>query len=259
MLNERRTKIRDYIDSHNEATLKELKELCGNCSNMTLWRDLNALEQEGAIRRTRGGALSMRSIQPDAEGLYSLRAQENTIEKRAIARAAVEFVLPSHALYLDAGSTIMELAKLLGDQHFTIITSGANIAIELSKRRSCSVIGLGGQISGNTLSFSGPQAEALLDYVNIDTAIMATSGYSKTGGFTSGSFSESEIKRKVIEKASKVIMLMDKSKLNRSLPFTFATLSEIGMLITDAPLPKDLELQAKSKGVKVIIAGESTN
>ncbi|HPY36489.1 MAG TPA: DeoR/GlpR family DNA-binding transcription regulator [Clostridia bacterium] len=257
MLNERRAKIRDYIDTHNEATLKELAELCGNCSSMTLWRDLNALENEGAIRRTRGGALSMRSIQPEAEGLYSQRAQQNTLQKRTIARAAEEFVLPSHAVYLDAGSTIMELAKRLKDQHYTIITSGANIAIELSQRRSCSVIALGGQISGNTLSFSGAQAEALLDLVNIETAVMATSGYSKTGGFTSGSFSESEIKRKVIAKAAKVIMLMDKSKLDRSLPFTFATLKDIDILITDSPLSFELMLEAKDANVEVLVAKEN--
>ena len=255
MLNERRAQIRDYIDIHGEATVAELLELCGGCSSMTLWRDLNYLEQEGSIRRTRGGAISMRSIQPDIEGLYSQRAQEHTAEKRSIARAAVQFVQTSHAIYMDAGSTLMCVAKLLPDQHFTIITSGANIAIELSQRRSCNVISVGGQISGNTLSFSGPQAESFLDQVNIDTALMATSGYSLTGGFTSGSFSERQLKRKVIEKASRVIMLMDHSKLGRSLPFTFATLADIHALVTDAKPPIDLLQEAEKHGVQVVVAG----
>ncbi len=256
MPNERRTQIRDYIDARGEATVAELLELCGNCSSMTLWRDLNFLEQEGAIRRTRGGAISMRSIQPDIEGLYSQRAQEHTAEKRAIARAAAQFVQTSHAVYMDAGSTLMGVARCLPDQHFTIITSGANIAIELSQRRSCNVIAVGGQISGNTLSFSGPQAEAVLDSVNIDTALMATSGYSLSGGFTSGSFSERELKRKVIEKASRVVMLMDHSKIGRSLPFTFASLEEIDILVTDAPLPRDIAAEAKKHGVQIVVATE---
>ncbi len=254
MLNERRAQIRDYIDIHGEATVAELLELCGGCSSMTLWRDLNYLEQEGSIRRTRGGAISMRSIQPDIEGLYSQRAQEHTVEKRAISRAAVQFVETSHAIYMDAGSTLMGVAKLLPDLHYTIITSGANIAIELSQRRSCNVISVGGQISGNTLSFSGPQAEAFLDHVNIDTALMATSGYSLTGGFTSGSFSEQQLKRKVIEKASRVIMLMDHSKIGRSLPFTFATLQDINVLVTDAPPPNEIMQEAEKRGVRVVVA-----
>lgn len=254
MLNDRRAQIREYIDIHGEATVAELLELCGGISSMTLWRDLNYLEQEGAIRRTRGGAISMRSIQPDIEGLYNQRAQENTAEKRAIARAAVQFVEPSHAVYMDAGSTLMSVARLLPDQHFTVITSGANIAIELSQRKSCNVISVGGQISGNTLSFSGPQAETFIDQVNIDTALMATSGLSLTGGFTSGSFSERQLKRRVIEKATRVIMLMDHGKIGRSLPFTFATFSDIDVLVTDAPLPAEVEAEANRKKVRVVVA-----
>lgn len=259
MPNERRVRIRDYIDAHGEATVAELLELCGNCSSMTLWRDLNALEKEGSIKRTRGGAISMRSIQPDVEGLYSQRAQEYTAEKRRIARAAMPYVQPGLSVYMDAGSSVMNLAKCLPDQHFTILTSGANIAIELSQRRACNVIAVGGQISGNTLSCSGPQAEAFVDQVNIDTAVMATSGYSDTSGFTSGSFSERELKRKVIEKASRVVMLMDHSKLGRSLPFTFAALADVDVLITDEPLPSDAAEMCVRAHVQVVIAQEEEN
>ncbi len=252
----RRTMIREFIDARGEATVAELTQLCGDCSAMTLWRDLNRLEQEGAIRRTRGGAISMQLIQPDTEGLYSARARENIAAKRAIARAAAEFVQPGHSIYLDAGSTMMELAKKLPNHHFTVVTSGANIAIELSQRRACNVLTVGGQINANTLSCSGPQAESFLDFINIDIALMATSGYSEKTGFTSGDFSEQELKRKVVLKANKVIMLMDSTKIGRSLPFTFAHLSELDILVTDAPLPPDMQKAAKEAGVQVIVAEE---
>jgi len=255
MSSDRKEMIKDYIDSHGQATVAELLALCSNYSAMTLWRDLKALEGVGAIRRIRGGAISMRSIQPGVEGFYSQRALENTTAKQAIARvAAKRFVPEGNSVFLDAGSTLMAVAKNLPNHHFTIITSGANIAIELSQHSFCNIICVGGQISANTLSFSGPQAESFLENVNIDTALMATSGYSAQSGFTSGSFTEHQFKRKVIEKASHVVMLMDLSKLDRSLPFTFAELSDINALICEAEPPESLRREAEQKGVELIVA-----
>lgn len=254
MSNQRRTKIKDYIDNRGEATIAELLNLCGGCSNMTLWRDLKQLEEEGSIRRTRGGAISLRLIHPDTEGLYVRRSRENINAKRAIARAAVKHITSGHAIFFDAGSTVMELARLLTDEHFTVITSGANIAIELSQLRSCNAICVGGQLSANTLSFSGPHADAFINSINIDTAVMATSGFSLKHGFTSGSFTEHELKRSVITKAEKVIMLMDAGKMQRNLPFTFATLADIDILITDKPLPPDVAEKCRQCNVKVIVA-----
>jgi DeoR/GlpR family transcriptional regulator of sugar metabolism len=220
---------------------------------MTLWRDLNRLEQEGYIRRTRGGAISVQRLQPGSEGLYSQRALTNTRAKDVIAKAALEYIKPSRSVFFDAGSTIMSLAKLLPDEHFTIITSGANIAAELSQHSLFNVTLIGGQISGNTLSCSGPQAEAFLDAINIETAVMATSGYSVTNGFTSGIFSEQRLKKKVIEKAQQVIMLTDSSKLDRSLPYTFAEMKDIDILIVDFVLPEAVRAEADKYGVRVAV------
>ena len=112
----------------------------------------------------------------------------------------------------------------------------------------------GGQISENTLSCSGAQAEAFISSINIDLALMSPSGFSLRTGFTSGSQSESLLKGTVISKAAKVVMLMDNSKIGRSLPFTFAHLSDIDMLICDAPLPPEIASEIKAQGIECIIA-----
>lgn len=247
-------KVREYIDKHGEASVGELLKICGDCSSMTLWRDLNKLEAEGAIRRTRGGAIAMRLIQPDLENVYSQRAMEQTAQKQAIARAAAGFVHPGSSLYLDAGTTVMSFAKVLPDQHFTVITASANIAMELSQRRHCDVFCLGGQISANTLSCSGAQTEANLDSMNIDTAIMASSGFTLASGFSNGSQSESRLKRKVIDKATRSILLMDSSKMNRNLTFTFASLEDIDILVCDAQMPDEVLCAAEKCGVQIVKA-----
>ncbi len=254
MASERRGRLREYIEQQGEASITELSRLCGDCSSMTLWRDLKALEEEGVIRRVHGGAIARRMASLEGEGLYSQRVNKNMAAKRAIAMAARAYISEGRSIYLDAGSTIMALAKLLDDKHYTIVTSGANIAVELSQRASCTAICCGGQVSASTLSCSGPQAEAFIDGVNIDIAIMACSGYTLRGGFTSGSVAEHALKKKVMAKASRVVMLMDAGKLGASLPYTFGALADIDVLVTEAPLPADIAREAAVRKVKVVIA-----
>ncbi len=254
MMNERITKVRDYIQSRGEVSVSELQSLYEGYSSMTVWRDLKQLEEQGCIRRVHGGVISTQTAAFQIEGVYSKRARENTREKIAIAKSAVELIHPGHAVYLDAGSTLMAVANHIDNERYTIVTSGANIAIELSQRHTCDVLLTGGQISENTLSCSGTQAEAFISSINIDLALMAPSGFSLKNGFTSGSQSESLLKRAVIAKAAKVVVLMDHSKLGRSLPFTFATLADIDVLICDSPLPEDVQAQIEANGVECVIA-----
>lgn len=253
MARQRIEDVRKYIDLHGEASVEDLVSLCGGCSKMTIWRYLQQLEEEGAIRRIRGGAIS-NNVRGDMEGLYTQRMYENPEVKRRIAGAALPYLEPQRSLFLDAGSTIMSLVKQLPNLRYTIVTSGANIAIELSQRYDMSVSCVGGQISGSTLSLSGPQAEGFLDGVNIDTAVLSTSGYSEKGGFSIGSYTESILKRRVIQKAGRVILLMDRTKLGRTLPFTFAGLSDIHVLICDGPLPAELRKAAAAQGVEMVEA-----
>ncbi len=253
-INNRLLTVREYIQTHGEVTINDLMPFYAGYSAMTIWRDLKLLEEQGYIRRVHGGAISMLAATPQVEGVYSKRARESVHQKNAIAHAALAFLSPGHSVYLDAGSTLMALANAMGNERYTVVTSGANIAIELSQRHTCDVFLTGGQISENTLSCSGVQAGSFIDSINIDVAFMGTSGYSVKSGFTSGSQSESLLKRRVIEKASQVVMLMDHSKLGRSLPFTFATLSDIDVLICDTTLPEDILALSKKANTRCIFA-----
>nr|PZN06626.1 MAG: hypothetical protein DIU64_13645 [Caldicoprobacter oshimai] len=87
--------------------------------------------------------------------------------------------------------------------------------------------------------------------INVDIAFMAASGFSLEYGFTCGDYDECELKRAIIRKARKVILLMDVSKIDKNMPFTFASLKEIDVLICDKPLPDDIMEAAKRYGVEV--------
>lgn len=255
MTEERRRAIEQLVSTKGEAMLSELEELFPDISSMTLRRDLIYLEKMGIVRRTRGGAISVSRINKPYEDAFSRRAQRDIVAKRAICRAALTLLSPDSTVFLDSGSTLMHFAQMLPDENFLVITTGPNIALELAAKVKPEVLLLGGRLRRNTLSVSGAWAVSALDNLNIDTAFMATSGYSLENGFTSGSIEESEIKRLVLTRAKTRVMLMDRSKAARVLPFTFAGMENIEYLVSDTELPEDIKRVADENNVSIITAG----
>ena len=127
----------------------------------------------------------------------------------------------------------MMLARQIPDLDLSILTSAPNVALEVSKRYKPNVTLIGGLINRSTLSVSGPQSLEFIAHLNFDFAFMVASAFSQENGCTCGNYSECELKRNIIAKAKKTIMLVDASKFGKSMPFTFATLDQIDLLITD--------------------------
>ncbi len=254
MSNERQQHILEMLRQKGEVQLQQLKDFFPGVSVMTLRRDLTYMENEGYLIRTHGGAVSanrVASISGD-EDAYSRRVSENIEAKLKIADKALSLAETGRSMYFDAGSTVMCLARLLPDDGFNIVTSGANTALELVKKQKTSVVSLGGLINRNTLSASGPSAMAMLDSINIDVAFMSASGFSMESGFTVSNVYESELKKKVVSRSKKVVLLMDTGKINRNMTFTFANLEAVDIWVAEGPLPPELQEQAKAMGVQVL-------
>ncbi len=252
MNTQRRDAIMELLNTKGEVYLKDLEELFPECSSMTLRRDLKYFEENGYVKRTRGGAVALSMLSMTAEDVYSRRALENTAAKSLIARKALAYIEGGRSFYLDSGTTLMLFAKEIPDDYFSILTSGPNIALELIKKSKPNVMMIGGQLNRNTISVSGANATSFLSGVNIDTAFMAASGFSLQNGFTSGTYSECELKQEVLKRASSVIMLMDSTKIGKSLPYTFGSLTDIDVLVADDSVPDELKTAAAQSGVMVI-------
>lgn len=255
MMNKRQTLILDYITKNGEAKNAELQALIGDYTPMTLWRDLEKLEREGQIKRVWGGAVVSGAIPKQREHNFNIRIQQNTRAKEEISRIAADLIRPSHSYYFDAGSTIYTMTRFLKDERHTIITSAANVAVELAHRANCAVTLLGGQLDPVTLSCSGSQSIEMLEALNVEIAIMATSGYSDRSDFTCGSLNESQLKKRVINKSLITIMLLDHDKAGKNLPYTFSTMSSIDILITDE-VNTDLKNAADSHNTILFYPGD---
>ena len=254
MGNDRQRKILEILAREGEVQLQKLQNVLPDVSQMTLRRDLISLENEGYLIRTHGGGVSTKRVAviSGEEDAYARRAVENIEAKLKIAEKAVHLVEKGRSIYFDAGSTIMCLANQLPDESFTIVTSGANIALELIKKHGTSVVMLGGLINLNTLSVSGPNAMAMLDTINIDIAFMSASGFSLDSGLTVSNVYESELKRKVVSRSKKVVLLLDTQKINKNTIFTYANLKDIDVLVAEDPLPSEIIRQADKYGVQII-------
>jgi len=251
---DRQNRILKLLDQKGGIQLQQLKSVFPKVSMMTLRRDLITLENEGRLIRTHGGAVSIKKLASSQgeEDAYLSRAAENVEAKLKIAEKAVRIVEKGRSIYFDAGSTIMCLARELPDDSFSILTSGLNIALEIIKKPKASVVALGGLLNKNTLSVSGPDALASIDNINIDLAFMSASGFSLSSGFTVSNIYECELKRKLVLRAKKLIMLMDTSKINKNMAFTFASLKDLDTWVCESELPEEVQSEAEKYGVNVI-------
>jgi DeoR/GlpR family transcriptional regulator of sugar metabolism len=247
----RRDRLIEYISKYGEAKLTELEILFPDVSSMTIRRDLAQLEEEGLVIRVRGGAKSVSAIKDLQEEQYNLRAGVNIEAKRIIAQKALRYIDKGRSCFFDSGSTLMYLAKAVPDEQISILTSGPNIALAISKKQNPSILLMGGQLNRNTLSVSGLGAMDFLKLVNIDIAFMATSGFSLDAGLTSGDYNECELKKAIIHKANKVVLLMDSTKIGKNKPYTFARLTDIDVLITDKELSYDLTKEIEERNIEI--------
>lgn len=247
------TSIKRLVEEKGRISLNELARRYPEVSTMTLRRDLLTLEGEGTLIRVRGGAVSVKELNKNVEDMYSQRAISNTELKKEIAVKAIEYAERGHSIFIDSGSTTLFFAKELPDLNYYVTTNGINIAFELARKTMPVVNMIGGVISKSNLSASGSLSQMFLDNVNVDIAFMACSGFTPENGFMCGYMNENEFKANVIKKARKRVMLMDTTKINRSMPFTFATLKDIDVLITDSSLSDDVKAEILSHAPKLTI------
>ncbi len=240
----RREKIKEFIKHKQIVSLKELSGEFSDVSVMTLHRDLDFLAKEGVILRIRGGAKYL-------EPMDRVQNEEsadvcNKSQKDIVAQKAVGFIREGSSIFLDGGTTMMELAKIIPDMYLNVVTNGPDIALAIAEKMRPAITLCGGVLNRKNLAVFGYSALEMLSKINIDVAFISASGYSEECGFTCGFEEQVKLRRLLIEKARSVIILMDSTKFGRMLPYTFAKMEDVNFLVTDqTPSQEMLELAQK--------------
>lgn len=251
----RRMGIVEVVVREGRARVGELSEKFG-VSEVTIRGDLEVLAREGRLIRDRGGALAL--TPPTISLAFEGRSQHNLMAKRAIGKFAATLVEPGETILLDAGTTVMEMAKFLvaspPSAPLTVVTNGLNIATYLGARPDWRILLAGGWLDRNSLSTLGPLAERDIDDLVVDKVFLGAHALSAAFGVTDTSIEAARAKAAMVRSGRHVVLLADSSKWNQTGFARAVQLSQIGQLITDDGLPPEAKAAIEACGVRVHIA-----
>ena len=231
-----------------------VEELCRQLgvSPATVRRDLDQLERSGAIRRVHGGAVSVESRLD--EPLFDSKTSIAAREKRRIAEAALAFIEPDETIYLDGGSTVLELARLLRERtNLTVVTNSLRAATELAGRGPRLIL-IGGELRRLSQTVVGPLTRLTLEGLHLDKAFMGTIGVTLKEGLTTTDPGEAYTKELVMGLARQVILLADSSKAGKVSFARADKLEHVHVVITDKGVVKDFAKELSNKGIKLVRA-----
>lgn len=237
------------LNNRGETALSDLaREL--KASEATIRRDVAMLAEQGLLVRTHGGA---RPVSGLTELPVQLRGGRNRLAKQRIARrAAEEIPRGRHAMALTGGTTAVEVLRALHHRHdLTIITNSITIALEAANQGQSRVLIAGGVLRTSSMELVGSLTENTFKHINVATAIVGTDGISVGGGVTTHDDIEARTNHTMIERAQRVIVVADSSKVGRVTLAKLATLSEVDLLITDDGADPDEVARIRRSGVQV--------
>ncbi len=221
-------------------------------SAATVRRDLEELERKGEARRVHGGAVAVEKRYE--EPVFDDKAAIAQPEKLRIAQKAAELIGSRDTVYLDGGSTVLELARLLRERtDITVVTNSLRAASELAGSGPQLIL-IGGELRRLSQTMVGPLTRFMLEELHIDKAFMGTIGISLDEGLTTTDAGEAYTKELVMQRAREVVLLADSNKVG---VVTFAhagKLTDVGTVITDAPLPPDYAEFCAEHGMELVVA-----
>lgn len=230
---ERRHKILELLRTSQAISVSELCSIL-EASEATIRRDLALLGNEGKLERTHGGALFSEN-KLNTEDKVNTRESMAIKEKVWIAQQAFELLEDHDSIILDAGTTTLELAKLIGQSklHLSVITNSTIVFGAIAENPHVELIMLGGKVRSNTLAVVGTVADEMLKRFHVDKVFLGTNGITVDAGLTTSDMDEAQIKYTMLKMARQRIVLADNTKFNKVYMNLIASLSMVDILITD--------------------------
>ena len=249
-LTRRREEMLRLLLAEGEVEIAPLAQMF-DVSEMTIRRDLEALEAEGHARRVRRGAIT--TVSRSYEPPFALRTTMATDAKRAIGRAAADLVDDGDSIIIDVGSTTLELARNVhGRRGLTVLTTSLPIAFELGRSAEIRVIMTGGEVRPEEFSLTGSQAEAGFEGLNCDVAFLGVAGLHAERGVTEYNIEDARVKQAAAKAARRCVVLADATKLGKVTFAGVAPITAVDVLITDAPPDHPVVEATREAGIEVL-------
>jgi DeoR family transcriptional regulator of aga operon len=249
LVSDRRRMITELVASRGSLRVTELSNILG-VSEVTIRNDLELLAHEGLLVRDHGGAIAC--THTSLSTAFEHRARLSLDAKQRIAQEAASLVQPGDTIMLDAGSTLMEMAKRLPNiSPLTVITNALNVAIQVGSLPDVHVVLAGGSLSTETIGTVGPLAESALGDLLADKLFLGTHAFEIENGLSDLSIEVARVKRTMISSAKQVILLADSGKFPPRALARVAPLSAVHCIITDTGFPEEIAQQLMDQNIEV--------
>ncbi len=251
----RQQALLDHLARHDECAYAELAARL-RVSTMTVRREVDRLAAGGLLIKALRGARRAESGPLLLETDLQVRLTANLAEKRAIAVAAARTVRPGQTLFLDGGTTCLELAKELA-QHaegLTVVTSSVLVCLRLGRSSANTVLCLGGHYDPTSASLYGAETEAALERLYPDTAFLSTKGFIPAEGTFESASHLFRLKQIVARQAKQVTLLVDHTKYGQRALAQVLSTAQIQRVISDAKAPAAALALLRDSGCEVVLA-----
>lgn len=247
----RRQMIAEAVMAEGTMRIEDLTDRFG-ISLMTVHRDIDELVARGLLRKTRGIVSAAPTSLIESSDVY--RVTRQAAEKRAIAFAAMQFVEPGQAIFMDDSTTVLQMAAHLPARvPLTIITNSLALMNELKAVRDVSLLGLGGQFYNWCNAFIGRMTTAEIGRLRADRVFLSLAAITDDMVFHQ-SPEMVETKRAMFDSAAMRILLADHTKFERRALHAMGSLSEFDVVIVDEALPEPHLDRLRRKGVNIVLA-----
>lgn len=242
---ERHQAILRLLDQQSVVKSQELATLL-NASESTIRRDLQDLEDAKLLERIHGGA--KRTLNLAFEQDMVEKSSKNTHEKQLVAALAAHYIQDGDVIYLDAGSTTLEMLPFLSGKNITVVTNSVHHAAKLGDLNIQTII-LGGALKLSTKAIIGSTGMDQLSHFRFNKVFMGMNGAHLEFGLTTPDPEEAALKRLAIAQAEEAYVLIDQTKLN-NVTFTKVTELEEATLLVDTCPAELLEAFQKKTTIK---------
>ena len=249
-LAQRRQQILTVLEEAGQLSVVELSDRFA-VSEVTIRQDLQALNEQGLLLRTRGGALSTNSM---PEFSFDVRQQQQAAEKARIGQAAARLVNPGDAIILDASTTAQAMIPFIKRiSELTVITNSLKAALSLLDAPQIQVFLPGGSVRRESISLVGHPLDTLLESLNVQIGFFGARGLTVEEGMTDINLNEVAMKQAMVERCRRVVGVLDASKWGKVAAATFAPIAKIDAVISNPKAPLDLVEKLRQRQVDVIL------
>ena len=226
---ERQQTILNEVELHNRVLLTDIAELL-DVSVDTVRRDVKELDADNKLRKVHGGAISLGFVQPTAQNqnIYALP------QKTIIAKKAVKLLRDGSVIFIDGGTTCLELARLIPRHlQLTCFTISLPVALQLLMKPNVEVLFIGGRISRDAQIAVGAKAVHNLAEIRVDFGFIGTGYVDSVHGLTEFDWDIVQVKKAVINASKKTVLLCISEKLNSQHRYKTCDLHAINTMITE--------------------------